>query len=146
MTKVFKKIPRFKNEIAVFSGDLVKKDKEGDIFYVGRKDNMIKTAGYRVSPTEVEKQMLKYPGVKFACITSVYDKLRGQKIICGYTNSILKKIDPLKLKLFLSKFLPTYMIPINFFYFKKFPITGNQGKINRPEIIKMMKDKIDKDK
>ena len=46
----------------------------------------------------------------------------------------------------LSKFLPTYMVPINFFYFKKFPITGNQGKINRPEIIKMMKDKIDKDK
>ena len=145
-SKVFKKIPRFKNEIAVFSGDLVKKDKEGDIFYVGRKDNMIKTAGYRVSPTEVEKQMLKYPGVKFVCITSVYDKLRGQKIICGYTNSVLKKIDPMKFRLFLSKFLPTYMIPINFFYFKEFSITGNQGKINRPEIIKMMKDKIDKDK
>ena len=143
-SKVFKKISRFKNEIVVFSGDLVKKDKEGDIFYVGRKDNMIKTAGYRVSPTEVEKQLLKYPGVKFVCVTSVKDNLRGQKIICGYTNNTSKKIDPMKLKLFLSKHLPTHMIPMNFFYFKKFSVTGNQGKINRPEIIKMMRDKIDK--
>ena len=49
--KIFRKISRFPNEIVVFSGDLVKKDDEGDIFFVGRKDSLIKTAGYRVSPT-----------------------------------------------------------------------------------------------
>jgi len=142
-SKVFKRISRFKSEIVVFSGDLVKKDKDGDIFYVGRKDNMIKTAGYRVSPTEVEKQIIKFPGISFACVTSVYDKIRGQKIICGYTTSIKKKINENNLRLFLGDYLPTYMIPVKFFYFKKFHITGNQGKINRPEIIKEMKDKND---
>jgi acyl-coenzyme A synthetase/AMP-(fatty) acid ligase len=143
-SKVFRKISRFKNEIVVFSGDLVKKDKDGDIFYVGRKDNMIKTAGYRVSPTEVEKQILKFEDITFACVTSVFDKIRGQKIICGYTTSSKKKaIDENRLKLFLADYLPTYMIPLKFFYFKKFYITGNQGKINRPEVIKEMKNKID---
>ena len=144
--KVFRKIPRFKNEIVVFSGDLVKKDKDGDIFYVGRKDNMIKTAGYRVSPTEVEMQILKFPDINFACVTSVFDKIRGQKIICGYTTSNIKKVEDMKLKLFLSNHLPTYMIPTKFIFFKKFSITGNQGKINRPEILRIMRDKIDQDK
>jgi acyl-coenzyme A synthetase/AMP-(fatty) acid ligase len=142
--KVFRRISRFRNEIVVFSGDLVKKDRDGDIFYVGRKDNMIKTAGYRVSPLEVEKQILKFPGISFACVSSVPDEIRGQQIICGYTTSNVKKsIDENKLKSFLFNYLPTYMVPEIFFYFKKFPITGNQGKINRPEIIKEMKDKID---
>jgi hypothetical protein len=40
---------------------------------------------------------------------------------------------------FVANNLPTYMIPVKFFYFKKFPVTGNQGKINRPEIINKIK-------
>ena len=42
-------------ENAVFSGDLVKRDDEGFLYFVGRKDEMIKTSGYRVSPTEIEE-------------------------------------------------------------------------------------------
>ncbi len=42
-------------EIAVFSGDTVKRDAEGYLYFVGRRDEMMKTSGYRVSPTEVEE-------------------------------------------------------------------------------------------
>lgn len=42
-------------EIAVFSGDTVRRDAEGFLYFVGRRDEMIKTSGYRVSPTEVEE-------------------------------------------------------------------------------------------
>jgi acyl-CoA synthetase (AMP-forming)/AMP-acid ligase II len=42
-------------EIAVFSGDTVRRDSEGFLYFVGRRDEMIKTSGYRVSPTEVEE-------------------------------------------------------------------------------------------
>ena len=42
-------------EIAVFSGDTVRKDEEGFLYFIGRRDEMIKTSGYRVSPTEVEE-------------------------------------------------------------------------------------------
>jgi len=41
-------------EMAVFSGDTVRQDAEGYLYFVGRRDEMIKTSGYRVSPTEVE--------------------------------------------------------------------------------------------
>ena len=43
--------PRF----AVFSGDTVRTDAEGFLYFIGRRDEMIKTSGYRVSPTEVEE-------------------------------------------------------------------------------------------
>lgn len=42
-------------EIAVFSGDTVRMDDEGFLYFIGRRDEMIKTSGYRVSPTEVEE-------------------------------------------------------------------------------------------
>ena len=42
-------------EMAVWSGDTVKRDKDGFLYFIGRKDEMIKTSGYRVSPTEVEE-------------------------------------------------------------------------------------------
>ena len=61
--KIFRKNPLLKdqnhlNETVVFSGDLVTKDEEGFLYYVSRKDSMIKTMGYRVSPTEVEESLL----------------------------------------------------------------------------------------
>src|SRR4029079_4312558 len=42
-------------EHAVFSGDTVRKDSEGYLYFIGRHDEMMKTSGYRVSPTEVEE-------------------------------------------------------------------------------------------
>ena len=42
-------------EYAVFSGDTVRRDAEGFIYFIGRRDEMMKTSGYRVSPTEVEE-------------------------------------------------------------------------------------------
>jgi len=42
-------------ELAVWSGDTVKKDRDGFLYFIGRRDEMIKTSGYRVSPTEVEE-------------------------------------------------------------------------------------------
>ncbi|HRD94868.1 MAG TPA: acyl-CoA ligase (AMP-forming), exosortase A system-associated [Rubrivivax sp.] len=42
-------------EYAVFSGDYVRKDSEGFLYFIGRRDEMMKTSGYRVSPTEVEE-------------------------------------------------------------------------------------------
>ncbi len=48
-------------EYAVFSGDTVRRDAEGFLYFIGRRDEMIKTSGYRVSPTEVEEIALRHP-------------------------------------------------------------------------------------
>ena len=47
------------SEKVVYSGDLVKTDEEGFLYYVGRRDEMIKKMGYRVSPVEVEEAVFK---------------------------------------------------------------------------------------
>ncbi len=141
--KVFKNIKRFPGEKVVFSGDLVKKDKEGDIFFIGRKDHMIKTAGYRVSPTEVENQIMKIKNIKFVVVTSKYDFIKGQKIICAYTTKNKRRISDRFFTKCCQDYLPTYMIPAKKYFFKNFPITGNQGKINRSEVINKIKIKND---
>ena len=54
-------------EIAVFSGDTVRRDAEGFLYFVGRRDEMMKTSGYRVSPTEVE-EVLYATGLVGECV------------------------------------------------------------------------------
>lgn len=141
--KVFRKIKRFKSETVVFSGDIVKKDKDGDIYFIGRKDNMIKTSGYRVSPTEVENQINKIKKIQFSLVTSVKDTLRGQKIICAYTTHNKKKLNEFDLMKNLEKKLPKFMVPVNYKHYNVFPVTGNQGKLKRSEISKQLIKDID---
>ena len=71
--KVFKRNPLLKgqdhlNETVVYSGDLVKKDEEGFLYFVSRRDEMIKTSGYRVSPAEVEETLIEIPEVSNAIV------------------------------------------------------------------------------
>src|SRR5207245_4991304 len=42
-------------ELAVFSGDTVRRDADGFLYFIGRRDEMIKSSGYRISPSEVEE-------------------------------------------------------------------------------------------
>ena len=133
--RVFKKIKRFGNETVVFSGDLVKKDKDGDIYFISRKDQMIKTSGYRVSPTEIEEEIVTMKNVKNAVAFGSKDEKLGQVIHLIYTTFNSKKISYNQLYNFGRKRLPSYMIPKKFFFEKKFPTTGNQGKIDRKRLI-----------
>ena len=61
----------------MFSGDLVYRDEDGDLFFVGRADTMIKTLGYRVSPDEVVEVLYASGEVVEAVVTSEPDELRG---------------------------------------------------------------------
>ena len=54
-------------EVAVFSGDTVRRDAEGFLYFIGRRDEMMKTSGYRVSPTEVE-EVLYATGLVGECV------------------------------------------------------------------------------
>ena len=67
-------------EIAVFSGDTVRADAEGYLYFVGRDDEMIKTSGYRVSPTEVEEVLYASSLVAECVVFGFPDDVRGQAI------------------------------------------------------------------
>jgi acetyl-CoA synthetase len=62
------------------SGDLVRRDAEGFFWFVGRADDMIKTAGHLVSPFEVESVLLDHPDVYEAGVVGVPDKHLGQRV------------------------------------------------------------------
>lgn len=96
-------------ERVVFSGDLVYRDEEGDLFFAGRRDAMIKTLGYRVSPDEVLDVLYGSGQVIEAIVTSEPDELRGARIV-AYV--VLRKAGDLqRLHAFIAEELPRYMQP-----------------------------------
>jgi len=132
--KIFRKNPFLKdqnhlNETVVFSGDLVMKDEEGFLYYVSRKDSMIKTMGYRVSPTEVEESLLKLDGVVDAVVFGKEIET-GDQIIVAVLQSNSKEIDEKQLMAQFRKSLPEYMVPKEIHFEKEFPKTAN-GKVDR---------------
>lgn len=65
----------------VFSGDLVRRDAAGLLYYVGRRDRMMKTLGFRVSPDEVTDVINASGEVRDAAVVSEPDKARGERIV-----------------------------------------------------------------
>jgi acetyl-CoA synthetase len=59
-------------------GDLARRDGEGYFWFEGRADDVIKSAGYRIGPFEVESAILKHPAVAEAAVVGKPDALRGQ--------------------------------------------------------------------
>ncbi len=60
------------------TGDLAYRDSEGYFWFVGRKDDIIKSSGYRIGPFEVESALMEHPAVLECAITGVPDPIRGQ--------------------------------------------------------------------
>ncbi|MDR0538982.1 MAG: AMP-binding protein [Spirochaetaceae bacterium] len=62
------------------TGDIAQRDKDGYLWFLGRKDDMIKSAGYRISPFEVESVLVKHPAVLECAVTGVACPKRGQAV------------------------------------------------------------------
>ena len=98
-------------ELAVWSGDGVVADEEGFLYFVGRSDEMIKTSGYRVSPTEVEEVAYSSGLVRDAVALGVPDPRLGQKIVLLATPVDGPELDPNGLITAMRRELPLYMVP-----------------------------------
>jgi acyl-CoA ligase (AMP-forming) (exosortase A-associated) len=72
-------------EIAVWSGDLARRDADGFLWFVGRSDDQIKISGVRVSPTEIETVAAEVQGVSVCVAVGVADDLLGQRIVLFVT-------------------------------------------------------------
>ena len=132
--KVFRRNPLLTkqdhlNEIVVFSGDLVKKDPEGFLYFISRRDEMIKTSGYRVSPTEVEELLIEIPGINHAVVFGKELENGDQGIIAVLeTNQV--PADEKMVMQECRKRLPGYMVPYRLFFEKSFKRSAND-KIDR---------------
>ena len=116
--------------------DLAYRDEEGYYWYVGRKDDVIKSSGYRIGPFEVESALMTHPAVLECAITGVPDELRGQVVKAtivlarGWTAS-----DELKKELqnHVKKTTAPYKYPRVVEFVAELPKTIS-GKIRRVEI------------
>ena len=134
----FKEIPAFPGEKVLFTGDLAKKDKDGFIYFISRMDEMIKTHGFRVSPTEIEDVVNQIRELKHSVVFGKENLKIGQEICLAYNSDKNKNLEE-KIRSVISKKLPSYMMPSKIIKFDKFPVTGNQGKLDRSNIIKRAK-------
>ncbi|MFU8815283.1 MAG: AMP-binding protein [Pseudomonadales bacterium] len=99
-------------ERVVFSGDFMYQDADGDLYFVGRQDTMIKTLGYRVSPDEVVDVLYGSGEVLEAVVTAEPDPVRGSRIV-AYV--VLRPSGHLeRLQAFAARELPRYMQPARF--------------------------------
>ena len=99
-------------EYAVFSGDTVKRDAEGFLYFIGRRDEMIKTSGYRVSPTEVEEVLYATRLVGECVAFGVEDKTLGQAIqVIATPAPGQAALDAAALLAECKKRMPAYMVP-----------------------------------
>lgn len=124
-------------EIAVWSGDLVRKDAEGFLYFVGRNDEMIKTSGYRVSPTEVEEVVFQTGLVTEAAAVGVPDDELGQAIVVVAAPLPGAQLDIERINEECRKLLPLYMVPREIISWETLPRNPN-GKIDRPQIQRAM--------
>ncbi len=118
-------------EIAVWSGDLVSRDEDGFLYFVGRTDEMIKTSGYRVSPSEIEEVVYGTGLVRDAVAMGVDDPDLGQHILIAVSPAEgVKEVDEAALLAELKRQLPLYMLPKQVVVRPDLPRSPN-GKFDR---------------
>ena len=134
----FKPAPQFSTYggEAVWSGDRVKRDADGLLYFVGRRDAMIKSSGNRISPAEIEEAAIGTGMVAEAVALGVSDEKLGQAIVLIVRPSAKAKQDDYKENLIiaLKRELPAFMIPQHIDIRKQLPRNPN-GKLDRNTLV-----------
>lgn len=116
-------------EVAVWSGDRVRRDEAGYLYFVGRDDEMIKTSGYRVSPTEIEEVAYNHGGIAQAAALGVDHPSLGQGIVL-LVQSHEQDVSSESVLTHCRAGLPAFMVPHVVEVRAELPRNAN-GKIDR---------------
>jgi acyl-CoA ligase (AMP-forming) (exosortase A-associated) len=116
-------------EKVCYSGDLVKMDEDGFLYYVGRRDTMIKCSGFRISPTEVEEVVFQSGKVRLVAAIGVPDELLGQAVKIFVVVRDGEPFDKESLLALCSEKMPRYMVPKFIEVMDELPKTSS-GKVD----------------
>ena len=120
------------------TGDLAKKDEDGYLWFVGRKDDLITSSGYRIGPAEIEDCLIRHPAVAMAAVIGSPDEVRGE-VVKAFI--ILKEGTPATKELsaeiqdFVKKRLAAHEYPREIEFVNELPMTAT-GKIKRGDLRK----------
>jgi acyl-CoA synthetase (AMP-forming)/AMP-acid ligase II len=126
-------------ELAVYSGDLVRKDADGFLFFVGRDDEMIKVGGVRVSPTEVEEVLNAHNEVAESTAFGLAHPMLGQAPVVCYVPVAGRLPDEAALIAYCRRHLATFMVPARAIALDSMPLSPN-GKVDRKALRERYRD------
>lgn len=124
-------LTKFDHRRAVYSGDIVRKDADGFLYFIGRNDDMLKTSGYRISPTEIEEVAYDSGLVREAAAIGTPDETLGHRIILLVVP--VSKRDTEALIAHYREQVAGYMVPREIRWLNKLPRTPN-GKLDRAKM------------
>jgi amino acid adenylation domain-containing protein len=111
------------------TGDLVRRDADGNIEFLGRLDHQVKLRGFRIELGEIETILARYPGVRDVVVI-VREDVPGDRRLVAYVSSDQQAMTVVSVREFLTGKLPNYMLPSAVVRMDAMPLTPN-GKIDR---------------
>jgi acyl-CoA synthetase (AMP-forming)/AMP-acid ligase II len=120
-------------ERVCYSGDLVKMDEEGFLYFVGRRDTMIKSSGFRISPTEVEEVLFQTGKLRGAAVIGIPDEVMGQAIKAFLVPQNGEPLDVRSILDHCAEKMPRYMVPKAVEVLEELPKTSS-GKVDYPSL------------
>jgi long-chain acyl-CoA synthetase len=123
------KLDAISGEAILHTGDWFYMDEQGFLFFKGRSDDIIKSRGEKVSPTEIEHALTSLEGISEAAVVAQDDENLGQAIVAFVTVSNADLIDRKIKKLMIDK-VEAYMVPKDIFILPDLPKTAN-GKVDK---------------
>ena len=119
-----------------YTGDIATKDEEGYFWFVGRNDDIIKSSGYRIGPSEVESALIEHPSVRESAVVGSPDPIRG--VIVKAFIVLNEGWEPsndliLELQNYVKKRTAPYKYPRAIEFINELPKTQS-GKIRRVEL------------
>jgi len=124
---------RYRGDAMLYTGDLFKKDEEGFLYFVARKDDLIKTKGERVSPKEIENTLCELEGVVEAAVIGVPDDIFGQAIKAFIVNKKDNELTEKEVLKYCAQSLESFMIPKYVEFRDSFPKSPS-GKIGKKQL------------
>lgn len=114
------------------TGDIVRRNADGDIEFLGRRDGQVKLRGFRIEPGEIESALRTFPGLDDALVLLHQDEATGDKRLIAYLAFPTPPARTIELEVrnHLRPRLPGYMIPSVFMVLERLPLNAN-GKIDR---------------
>jgi aspartate racemase len=114
------------------TGDRATRDEQGNLHFLGRRDNQVKLRGYRIEVDEVAATVCKFGGIRNAVVRKV--ESGREYLVCFATIDGKQDFDEGQLKEFLAASLPGYMIPQKFVFLDRFPLTVG-GKVDTDRLL-----------
>jgi len=116
----------------LLTGDLATVDDEGYIFIHGRKKNIIKSGGYRISPNEIEEFICPLDGVVGCVVVGLPDEIMGEAVVAIVQHAGTLPEDQAREAILnrCRQHLPSYKVPARLFFVREFPLNASD-KVDR---------------